>query len=67
MKVESPVSTVSFLFIHLILRLESNAGLHEQNTKMKSEIQILRSQVREKQIQIDELVAQIKLMADADK
>ena len=34
---------------------------------MKNELSNLRAQVKEKQIQIDELVAQIKLMADADK
>ena len=52
---------------YLVLNLESNAGLNEQNNKLKSEIQNLKLTIKEKQIQIDELVAQIKLMADADK
>ena len=52
---------------YLVLNVESNAGLNEQNNKLKSEIQNLKLTIKEKQIQIDELVAQIKLMADADK
>ena len=57
----------SLVFLTLFLNLESNAGLNEQNNKLKSEIQNLKLTIKEKQIQIDELVAQIKLMADADK
>ena len=45
-------------FINLsIIFLESNGGLLEANNKMKIEIQHLKLQVKEKQIQIDELVA----------
>ena len=62
------ISSKCFIWIfYLVLNLESNAGLNEQNNKLKSEIQNLKLTIKEKQIQIDELVAQIKLMADADK
>jgi len=47
--------------------IETNSGLYEQNNKLKAEISYLKSDLSRKQVEIDELIAKIKLMGEADK
>lgn len=45
---------------------KSNTGLLELNNKIKNEINIVKTELKRKQVQIDELETRIRLTADAD-
>lgn len=46
---------------------KSNTGLLELNNKIKNEINIVKNELKRKQVQIDELETRIRLTADADR